>query len=142
MVGGGENFVVNQVNMQELKEQLQIAIREVPKFEELKNHIDLTVTNEGLRIELTESAAGIFFVSGSARLSGGGADLVKLLAQESGKLPKKIAMEGHTDSNPYPPTGSCTNGELSSDRANPARRFMQQNGISAVQVTQVCGSSD
>ena len=44
--------------MKELKEELQKAIREIPKFDELRNHIDITVTNEGLRIELTEIAPG------------------------------------------------------------------------------------
>jgi len=58
--------------MEELKEELQKSIREVPKFDKLENHIDMTVTNEGLRIELTESAAGTFFDSGSARMSGDG----------------------------------------------------------------------
>ncbi len=57
MVGADENFVVSKDNMEDLKEQLQKTIREVPKFDKLENHIDMTVTNEGLRIELTESEA-------------------------------------------------------------------------------------
>jgi len=69
MQGAGENFVVTKDNMQELKEQLQKSVREIPNFEVLKNHIDMTVTNEGLRIELTESATGTFFDSGSAKIS-------------------------------------------------------------------------
>ena len=142
MVGSGENFVVNKDNMQELKEQLQKAIREVPKFDELQNHIDMTVTNEGLRIELTESAAGTFFNSGSASMSGNGGDLLKTLAGELGKLPNKMAIEGHTDSKPYPPSATYTNWELSADRANAARRFMQQNGLSESQITQVRGFAD
>ena len=142
MVGAGENFIVNKDNMQDLKDQLQKAIREVPKFDELKNHIDMTVTNEGLRIELTESAAGTFFDSGSARMSGGGGDLLKTLATELGKLPNKMAIEGHTDSKPYPPTATYTNWELSADRANAARRFMEQNGLSESQITQVRGFAD
>src|SRR5215813_4626291 len=55
MVGSGENFIITKDNMQQLKEQLQKAIKEVPNFEKMKNHNDMTVTNEGLRIELTES---------------------------------------------------------------------------------------
>ena len=89
--------------MKELKDQLQKTIREIPKFDELQNHIDMTVTNEGLRIELTEIRSGVFFDSGSDRMSGDGGDLVTLLAQELGKLPDSIAIEGHTDSKPYPP---------------------------------------
>src|ERR1700739_1770156 len=91
MVGAGENFFVWKDNMREFKDQLQKAIREVPKFDELQSHIDMTVTNEGLRIELTESAAGTFFDSGSDKMSVAGGDLVKLLAQELGKLPNHLA---------------------------------------------------
>ena len=128
--------------MEELKEQLQKSIREVPKFDKLENHIDMTVTNEGLRIELTESAMGTFFDSGSARMSTDGGDLLKLLAAELGKLPNHLAIEGHTDSKQYPPGATYTNWELSADRANAARRLMQENGIHADQVTQVRGFAD
>jgi chemotaxis protein MotB len=142
MRGSGENFIVTKDNMKELKEQLQKSIRQVPKFDELQNHIEMTVTNEGLRIELTENANGVFFESGSDSLSAAGADLVKLLAQELGKLPNSIAIEGHTDSKPYPPGAIYTNWELSSDRANSTRRLMQSNGIRQDQITQVRGFAD
>jgi chemotaxis protein MotB len=140
--GAEENFIVNKDNMQILKEELEKAIKEVPKFDKMKNHIDMTVTNEGLRIELTESAAGTFFESGSAKMSPDGSDLLELLAQELGKLPNKLAMEGHTDSKQYPPGSAYGNWELSSDRANAARRLMQMHGIRADQVTQVRGFAD
>jgi chemotaxis protein MotB len=95
-----------------------------------------------LRVKLTESAAGTFFDSGSDRMSADGSDLVRLLAQELGKLPNHIAIEGHTDSKPYPPGASYTNWELSADRANAARRLMQNNGIREDQITQVRGFAD
>jgi chemotaxis protein MotB len=142
MKGAGENFVVSRDNMKELKEQLQKAIREIPKFDALRNHIDMTVTNEGLRIELTESANGVFFESGSDRMSDDGSDLVKLLAQELGRLRNHIAIEGHTDSEPYPPGAIYTNWELSSDRANSTRRLMQNSGLRQDQVSQVRGFAD
>jgi chemotaxis protein MotB len=141
-LGAAENFVLNKDNMQELKEQLQKAIKEIPKFDKLRNHIDMTVTNEGLRIELTESASGTFFDSGSTKISDDGGDLLILLAQELGKLPNKLAIEGHTDSKPYAEGRNYGNWELSSDRANAARRLMQANGIRADQVTQVRGFAD
>lgn len=142
MRGSGENFVVTRDNMKELKEELQKSIRQVPKFDELQSHIDMTVTKEGLRIELTETASGVFFESGSDKLSVDGSDLVKLLAQELGRLPNTIAIEGHTDSKPYPPGAIYTNWELSVDRANAARRLMQNSGIGADQITQVRGFAD
>ena len=142
MVGSDENFIVNRDNMEQLKEQLQKSIREVPKFDKLKNHIDMTVTNEGLRIELTESAAGTFFDSGSPKISTDGEELIEMLAQELGRLANKIAIEGHTDSKPYAPGALYTNWELSADRANATRRLMQTKGIRDDQVTQVRGFAD
>lgn len=140
--GVGENFIVNKDNMKELKEQLERSIKEVPNFDKLKNNIDMTVTNEGLRIELTESASGMFFDSGSAKMSTDGAELLKSLSEELGKLPNHMAMEGHTDSKPYPPGATYTNWELSSDRANAARRFMVASGLRPDQIVQVRGFAD
>jgi len=65
-----------------------------------------------------------------------------MLAEELSKLPNKISIEGHTDSNPYSPSTSYGNWELSTDRANAARRLMQANGIRSDQVTQVRGFAD
>jgi len=107
-----------------------------------KNHIDMTVTNEGLRIELTESEKGTFFDSGKPKISSDGEELLKALAAELAKLPNTIAMEGHTDSKRYTATRNYGNWELSSDRANAARRLMQEAGIRANQVTQVRGFAD
>jgi chemotaxis protein MotB len=140
--GAGENFTLTKDNMPKLKDQLEQKIREMQDFEKLKSHVEMTVTSEGLRIELTESAAGTFFDSGSAKLNNDGKELLVTLAQELGKLPNKISMEGHTDSKPYTGSGSYSNWELSSDRANAARRLVQANGIRADQVTQVRGFAD
>jgi chemotaxis protein MotB len=142
MAGAGENFILTRDNMPKLKDQLQQAIRQMTDFEKLKSHIEMTVTAEGLRIELSESANGTFFDSGSAKLKTDGRDLLITLAQELGKLPNKVSIEGHTDSNPYAPSANYGNWELSADRANAARRVMQANGLKADQVTQVRGFAD
>jgi len=139
LAGAGENFTLTRDNMPKLKEQLQKAIKQMTDFDKLKSYIEMTVTTEGLRIELSESARGTFFDSGSAKLNGDGTEMLITLAQELGKLPNKLSIEGHTDSQPYAPSATYGNWELSSDRANAARRVMQANGIRADQVTQVRG---
>ena len=53
-----------------------------------------------------------------------------------------ILVEGHTDSKPFAANADYTNWELSADRANAARRLMQQNGVGPAQVTQVRGYAD
>jgi chemotaxis protein MotB len=142
MMGAGENFVLTRDNMPKLKEQLQYAVKQMADFEKLKSHIEMTVTTEGLRIELSESATGTFFDSGKAVLNSDGSAMLVTLAQQLGKLPNKLSIEGHTDSQPYAPTAAYTNWELSADRANAARRVMQANGVRPDQVTQVRGFAD
>jgi len=142
MQGAGENFVLTRDNMPKLKEQLQQTMRQMSDFEKLKSHIEMTVTAEGLRIELSESASGTFFDTGGSKLKPDGADLLIALAQELTKLPNTLSIEGHTDSAPYSPSAVYGNWELSADRANAARRVMQANGIRADQITQVRGFAD
>jgi chemotaxis protein MotB len=116
-------------------------MKQMTDFEKLKSHVEMTVTGEGLRIELSESASGTFFDSGSAKLKGDGSEILVTLAQEMGQLPNKLSIEGHTDSQPYT-SATYGNWELSTDRANAARRVMQANGVRPDQVTQVRGFAD
>ena len=140
--GSGENFVLTRDNMPKLKDQLEQTIRQMTDFDKLKNQVEMTVTAEGLRIELMETATGTFFDVGSSKLNSDGSELLNKLAEELGKLPNKLSIEGHTDSKPYAGSGTYGNWELSSDRANAARRLMQTRGIRADQVTQVRGFAD
>jgi len=142
LAGVGENFTLTKDNMPKLKDQLEQKIREMKDFEKLKNNVEMTVTSEGLRIELTESASGTFFDSGSSQLNDDGRELLITLAQQLGKLPNKLSIEGHTDSKPYAGSGTYSNWELSSDRANSARRLVQTNGVGPGQITQVRGFAD
>jgi chemotaxis protein MotB len=142
LAGVAENFILTKDNMPKLKDQLEQRIREMRDFDKLKSHVEMTVTSEGLRIELTEAAAGTFFDSGSPKLNADGCDLLITLALELGKLPNKLSIEGHTDSKPYAGSANYSNWELSTDRANAARRLMQANGIGPDQITQVRGFAD
>ena len=140
--GAGENFTLAKQDMSKLKEQLQSAIRRAAEFEKLKNQIEMTVTAEGLRIELLESDVGTFFETGNSQPTPKGRQLLEMLAQELGKLPNKISIEGHTDSKPFAARVAYGNWELSADRANSARRLMQEKNLTVDQVSQVRGFAD
>jgi chemotaxis protein MotB len=139
--GSGENFQLTKQNMSQLKEQLQKSIRSINDLEKLRKNVEMTVTAEGLRIELLESEKGTFFDSGSSALNGGGKEMLILLAKDISTLPNHISIEGHTDAKPYGQKGNYSNWELSTDRANAARRVMQQSGLREDQVSQVRGFS-
>jgi chemotaxis protein MotB len=125
-----------------LKMDLLQAIHQINALEKLKNQIQITVTEEGLRIELLEAEQGTFFEVGSAQPTPVLDELLKVLAGQLKDLPNSISIEGHTDSRPYLQHGTYGNWELSTDRANVARREMQSYGIRLNQISQVRGFAD
>jgi chemotaxis protein MotB len=139
---GSESLPIHKDDMKKLKEKLEQAVKDTGSLEKIKDHIVITVTGEGLRVELIEDANGMFFESGSPAPSEFGKELLSTLAEELGKLPNKITMEGHTDSKPFNGREGYGNWELSTDRANNARRWMQAHGMREDQVTQVRGFAD
>ncbi len=132
----------NQKQLQDLKEKLEHEIQARKELEKLNKQIEMTITSEGLRIELLEDKNGTFYQSGSAKLSPSGQELLALLAKELKTLPNQLQIEGHTDAAQYSSDANYSNWELSADRANSARRLLQRDGVRADQVTQVRGYAD
>jgi chemotaxis protein MotB len=140
---GGESLTLSATDMSKLKEKLDQAIKETASLKKVKEHVVMAVTGEGLRIELTEGTQGTFFFeSGSPQPTGAGKELLSKLAAEIGKLPNKVIVEGHTDSQAFVGRNDYSNWELSSDRANSARRLMQENGMRQDQIAQIRGYAD
>lgn len=140
--GTGDGVAIGRNDMQNLKEKLEAAVKRMPELAALKDQVAMTVTGEGLRVELLESDIGTFFESGNSKPSTSGTDMLKLLAAELGKMQNKILIEGHTDSRQFANADGYSNWELSSDRANAARRLMQSNGMRVDQVAEVRGYAD
>jgi chemotaxis protein MotB len=128
--------------LQELKDKLEQEIKDKKELSKLSKQIEMTITAEGLRIELIEDKNGTFYQSGSPKLSGSGQELLALVAAELKTLPNGLLIEGHTDALQYSNDNNYSNWELSADRANSARRLLQQDGVRSDQVTQVRGYAD
>jgi chemotaxis protein MotB len=140
--GAGDYVALKKEDMQKLKEELLQAIHHIDPDNKLQNRIEITITQEGLRIELMESDKGTFFELGSPTPTPELVDLLQVLSVELGKLPNRISIEGHTDSKPYSGVRAYDNFDLSTERANEARRMMQAEGVRANQVSQVRGFAD
>jgi chemotaxis protein MotB len=140
--GAGDAGAVKKEDMTKLKEELMRAMGKMANFEKLNKLIEMTVTPEGLQIELMEDPKGTFFENGSSQPTPILQNLLTVLAPEAGKLPNPISIEGHTDSTPYSDSKTYGNWELSTDRANTARRLMEANGVKPEQVVQVRGYAD
>jgi chemotaxis protein MotB len=123
-------------------EELRRTLEGMPEFSNLKDRIQIELTPEGLRIELLEGANDGFFEVGSSGLKPDGIKLLVIIATQLGKLQNQVAIDGHTDSRPYVSTDAFSNWELSTDRANAARRVMQQSGLGPHQLEGVRGYAD
>jgi chemotaxis protein MotB len=139
--GIGETLTVNRKDLEDLKEKLEQVMKQIPELQHLENQIRMTITAEGLRIDLLETERGLFFEKGNPKPSEAGTELIQVLAAELVKLPNKVAIEGHTDATPYG-RAEYSNWELSSDRANAARRILVQNGLEGDRISQVRGFAD
>jgi chemotaxis protein MotB len=128
--------------LERLAETIRSEIREVPALSSVADHIEIELTNEGLRIQLLEDSSGVFFQTGSAVPKAAGADVLRLLGRELGGMPNGVVIEGHTDARRYSRPDGYSNWELSVDRANAARRIMLTGGLNDAQVQQVRGWAD
>ena len=120
-------------------EHLREALAQTPELQKLKDRVEIQVTDEGLRIELLEAPDEGFFATGSAALKPGTSVLLTVIARELAGLDNKLAIEGHTDQRPYAPGQVYTNWELSSDRAQAARRVLEAAGFPQAQLDAVRG---
>jgi chemotaxis protein MotB len=127
--------------LDQLKTKLEQAIRQTPQLEKIKNYVQMTITGDGLRIELLESKDGMFFENGEAVPTPAGTALLVQLAHQFGTMPNRVLIEGHTDAKAFD-SDKYSNWELSADRANASRRIMQKNGLRLNQVSQVRGFAD
>jgi chemotaxis protein MotB len=136
-----ETLSLDQNHLKEIKNKIEQAMRQMPTFKDLKNQVKMTITPEGLRIDLLETKRGMFFENGDPKPTEAGGELLKVLAAQLAKLPNKIVIEGHTDSTPYG-RADYSNWELSADRANAARRILAESGLDPTRISQVRGFAD
>ena len=71
--------VQNLQPLEDLKKKLEQEIRARKDLGKLNKQIEMTITSEGLRIELLEDKNGTFYQSGSAQLSQNGQEHDRLL---------------------------------------------------------------
>ncbi|MBX3043767.1 MAG: OmpA family protein [Candidatus Kapabacteria bacterium] len=127
---------------QEIAGMMQRLRAEKPDLTTVLENIKIEMTKEGLRIELLESSENCFFEIGSARLSKQAEEILRILGEEIGKLPNFVELEGHTDARAYKSSTGYTNWDLSTDRANSARKVLQIYGLWEGQLTKVTGFAD
>lgn len=127
----------------ELAAAIRQAVANNPQLSKTGAKIDVVVTKDGLRIELVETGGGeTFFPVGSTQMKPAAAIALGLIAPALQELPNQIVLEGHTDAISYTSTRQYTNWELSTERANAARRLLEASGIPVPRIAEVRGYAD
>ena len=125
-----------------IRDRLSAALEADEMLVGLGEQVTISVTDEGLRIQLEESEDGTnFFASGSSSLTRPASALLAKIGPEIADVDNPVIVEGHTDAAPSRRAG-YTNWELSGDRANAARRALETSGLESGRVMEVRGYAD
>jgi chemotaxis protein MotB len=128
-----------KARLQELMQQLHAAIQNSQALAPFKDQLLLDITSEGLRIQIVDKLNRPMFDLGSAQLK----DYTRAILGELGtfinRVPNRISITGHTDDAPYINERDYSNWELSTDRANAARRALLAGGMDKGKTARVVG---
>ena len=122
-------------------EQLKLAVQNDPALAGLAQHLAIDITPAGLRIQLLDTQKQAMFALGSAVPNDAARLLLSKIAPVLIHLPEQISIGGHTDAAPYPGP-AMTNWELSTERANAARRMLIASGLPEARLQEVTGHAD
>ena len=81
------------------------------------------------------------FQSGGSNMQPHARKLMALVAKVVLSMPQQLSISGHTDSVPFTTSTGYSNWELSSDRANAARRELMNKGVPYERVSRVVGKA-
>ena len=130
-----------QEQFDEAQEELDLKFHELSEFKELEDSLVIDSTPEGLRIQLLDKEGLPMFASGQAEMLPHARKLIQLVAKVIAKMPQQISVSGHTDAKRFITESGYSNWELSSDRANAARRELVRTSIPYEKVSKVVGKA-
>jgi chemotaxis protein MotB len=129
--------------LKQLKQKLSALIERTPALAAYKDQIRIDITSEGLRIEIVDSLKRPMFPSGSAKLESYVTTILAQIGSSLNDVDNRVSIAGHTDAVPYSGgEAGYSNWELSSERANAARRALIAGGMNEGKILQVRGLAD
>jgi chemotaxis protein MotB len=132
---------IDQERLEALKEALEKAVESSETLSPYKEQLLIDIVSEGLRIQIVDKENRTMFDSGSAQLKSYTNDILKELGAMINQVPNRISLTGHTDARPLA-RGGFSNWELSTERANAARRALLGGGMQEEKVGRVVGFAE
>jgi chemotaxis protein MotB len=128
---------------QQMAEKIKEQIQNTKALQELLGIVDVKVDADGLNIEIMDTEKSSMFRRGSAAILPDAQAAFRKLGGIIAQSNNRIDIIGHTDATPFGSrNGGYSNWELSSDRANAARRLLEAEGIPPERITSVTGRAD
>jgi chemotaxis protein MotB len=127
--------------LESLMAELKEAIGKSQALAPFKDQLLLDITPEGLRIQIVDAQNRPMFDLGSSKLKNYTTDIMRALAPYLNSVNNRISLAGHTDTTPYSAAGGYNNWDLSTDRANAARRALESGGLTPEKISRVVGLS-
>lgn len=127
--------------MAEVQQALTAHGGESMTMERLLRHVVTKVTDQGLVIEIFDTAEESLFTEGTADPSGTTRKLAQLLAQVLALASNQIAVEGHLRSYPITLKQNPT-WDLSAQRAQMTRQMIEEAGLSTERMSRITGHAD
>jgi chemotaxis protein MotB len=129
-----------RARLQELKEKVEKIIGGNAQLAQFAHQIKLDITTEGLRIQIIDEHNRPMFDSGQARMKDYTREILREVGRALAGSEHKVSLSGHTDASPFPGgAAGYGNWELSTDRANAARRELLAAGLDDLRVLRVVG---
>jgi len=134
---------VSAVEMETMRRLSEDLAKLLKRQDEDQSSVQIDVTPDGLRINIFDRSQKPIFNPDSDVFTDYGSWVFSTLAWEIARFTTfHIELEGHTEANSQ--TGHEGHGkwELSSERANAARRKLVQSGVTEIQIYKVSGFAD
>lgn len=134
---------IEKERMVKLKQRIDAALLANAKLAEFRHQIRVEITPDGLRIQIVDDFNRPMFELGSSRVQPYMRDILHEIGKVLNEVDNKVALSGHTDAAPYAGGDRFySNWELSSDRANAARRELIAGGMQPSKIVRVVGLAD
>jgi chemotaxis protein MotB len=130
------------INFEAITKQVSETIQNNSELSKFKDSINIEQTPEGINIQISDQNDRPMFDGDTDKLMPHTKIILKKIADIVGHIPNYVQIIGYTNSAFEPADKDYTGWELSSDRANAARRYIESVGIQDGQVVNVIGRSD
>jgi len=125
--------------LQDLKDELEYMIENTPSINEFKDQLIVDITDEGLHIQIIDKDNRPMFDIGSSVLKTYAKRILREISPILNEMPNRLSITGHTDATRFMRSDGYGNWELSSDRANAARRELVKSGTPIEKIARVVG---